>query len=605
LTNKENMRDLILTYVSGLLWFYGWVEKKTLYRMVQEMLETPLDEEVFRSFLEKAIESGKNYPFYLEGGFCGHIYADRKDWILAEQAKRAEASYRPVSAKEASLAAENNGIGLWGDTEKKLIKFFRDINNLTQKNAEEVIIEIKKMHQRNISTKDIIDTFSKELVFKSFEDFQTFLSLVTDTLNATPLWILKGWKPEEFFEKYEKKELKPLPRQQKLFDDIPQVSAPEGKVKRNEPCPCGSGKKYKKCCGSPGGEEKANLRDQKTEGKDPTLEEWRKLYQAAKNFKEEKPWKWLGDNEIFGIEDPESGRIIYCSIMGWGGQVFGITAYYDSEGFEALREIITGEMDDYNPDVMLEQEGFSATFEDREELEERDRKVLKQLGFSFRGDNQWPLLRSLRPGFFPWFLQSDECRFLTVILEQALEVAQKAKKEPYFLHPENGSILIRAPRKPGKKVNWENYYYSPPASEKQYLSFFHRDELMIKKVRKSMEKTEVPWEVDVFRFAGIIRKNDHERPYFPLVFLVVEGSNGFVLTNKMAAAYEEGFQFIDSLLELIKTKGNRPSEILVEKEAAYFLLEEFCKQLDVPLKEVKKLRFIPEIRDSLNRRAPM
>ena len=27
---------------------------------------------------------------------------------------------------------------------------------------------------------------------------------------------------------------------------------PEPKVGRNEPCPCGSGKKFKKCCGSAG-----------------------------------------------------------------------------------------------------------------------------------------------------------------------------------------------------------------------------------------------------------------------------------------------------------------------------------------------------------------
>ena len=29
----------------------------------------------------------------------------------------------------------------------------------------------------------------------------------------------------------------------------PAVAAPRAKVGRNEPCPCGSGKKYKKCCG--------------------------------------------------------------------------------------------------------------------------------------------------------------------------------------------------------------------------------------------------------------------------------------------------------------------------------------------------------------------
>ena len=29
----------------------------------------------------------------------------------------------------------------------------------------------------------------------------------------------------------------------------------ENKVGRNDPCPCGSGKKYKKCCGAPKSEE--------------------------------------------------------------------------------------------------------------------------------------------------------------------------------------------------------------------------------------------------------------------------------------------------------------------------------------------------------------
>jgi uncharacterized protein YchJ len=33
-------------------------------------------------------------------------------------------------------------------------------------------------------------------------------------------------------------------------DVIKQVKREEPKVGRNDPCPCGSGKKYKKCCGA-------------------------------------------------------------------------------------------------------------------------------------------------------------------------------------------------------------------------------------------------------------------------------------------------------------------------------------------------------------------
>jgi SWIM/SEC-C metal-binding protein len=32
----------------------------------------------------------------------------------------------------------------------------------------------------------------------------------------------------------------------------PPIPAQSEKISRNDPCPCGSGKKYKKCCGSTG-----------------------------------------------------------------------------------------------------------------------------------------------------------------------------------------------------------------------------------------------------------------------------------------------------------------------------------------------------------------
>lgn len=42
----------------------------------------------------------------------------------------------------------------------------------------------------------------------------------------------------------------PRPQTLSLFDDGPGIpAAPPPKPGRNEPCPCGSGKKYKKCCG--------------------------------------------------------------------------------------------------------------------------------------------------------------------------------------------------------------------------------------------------------------------------------------------------------------------------------------------------------------------
>jgi preprotein translocase subunit SecA len=60
------------------------------------------------------------------------------------------------------------------------------------------------------------------------------------------LWENNGHTPNEIFEKFEKPNLRPLPDEPFEFDAAEMKIG--NKVGRNDPCPCGSGKKYKKCC---------------------------------------------------------------------------------------------------------------------------------------------------------------------------------------------------------------------------------------------------------------------------------------------------------------------------------------------------------------------
>ena len=55
-----------------------------------------------------------------------------------------------------------------------------------------------------------------------------------------------GWKFVAGLEPDEPEDVSDL----ELLLNIPKPAKVEKKIGRNEPCPCGSGKKYKKCCGS-------------------------------------------------------------------------------------------------------------------------------------------------------------------------------------------------------------------------------------------------------------------------------------------------------------------------------------------------------------------
>ena len=78
---------------------------------------------------------------------------------------------------------------------------------------------------------EIIKPIFDMLVFNTQNEAEQLLSIYFELYNHFPQWTLKGYSPDELAsQKYNS--TKPLKR-----------------VGRNDPCPCGSGKKYKKCCG--------------------------------------------------------------------------------------------------------------------------------------------------------------------------------------------------------------------------------------------------------------------------------------------------------------------------------------------------------------------
>ena len=119
-----------------------------------------------------------------------------------------------------------------------------------EKQGAKITEDLQGYCQHGFSPGIMFDLFNDYgFSFKDEKQVSETMQLVMDLANNTRIWENNGFTPHEIFEKYERPYLEPLPKEPFDFERAG-VVGPENrkKVGRNDLCPCGSGKKYKKCC---------------------------------------------------------------------------------------------------------------------------------------------------------------------------------------------------------------------------------------------------------------------------------------------------------------------------------------------------------------------
>ncbi|MGH3149043.1 MAG: DUF7309 domain-containing protein, partial [Rubrobacter sp.] len=219
------------------------------------------------------------------------------------------------------------------------------------------------------------------------------------------------------------------------------------------------------------------------------------------------------------------------------------------------------------------------------ELDRRDREVIKKLGLKFRGRNAWPMFRSYRPSFLPWFLEVEEVRFLSCALEQLADVAPRFREDSSLLEPSGGEgYLLRAPRREGGTLLWEDASMGVPPLDAPPIEV----EVEVSKIEAlgRLPRTAARLEVDFFMFPAPVR-DQGDRPYFPHMLLVVESGSGMILVHDLLSPHPSPEamwgRVPENLADQLSGAELAPEKISVDSELLFGLLEPLAGEVGFEL----------------------
>lgn len=237
-------------YIIALTNLYGMVHKDE----VAEIYNSQNEDQINCSTVDKILanppqELEDNFVFTHKDYFVMETIIDNNEFDLMHRKKADKPYYVPAKEELLNYVDESY-------FEKS--KQYNNLLSYLQKNffkpgdekAEWLAEDIQGMCQFGVNMQVIFDSFNKmKISFKDMNQTNEVMQLIMDLSNNIRIWENNGHTPNEIFEKFEKPNLRPLP--DKPFDfggsNVIDMKSRQ-KIGRNDPCPCGSGKKYKKCC---------------------------------------------------------------------------------------------------------------------------------------------------------------------------------------------------------------------------------------------------------------------------------------------------------------------------------------------------------------------
>ena len=326
--------------------------------------------------------------------------------------------------------------------------------------------------------------------------------------------------------------------------------------------------------------------------KEAAITEWKKLYELATEIKALEPWKYFWDMDVIHLIDEDA----YISILGRNGEAYGISVYEGERGLNDFKILASQDELNISPQfAMYLQNNLTCYWGDREELSAKQRDIIKELGYKYRGRNQWLYFMSFKTEYIPYNFDRDEVLRMTKYFS-ALSEALKLYIQKYTdISFEQENMLCFSSKT--EKISFEKYFSKDIGFNGIDMA---NDEELIAALKKLPKKLNTI-EIDILPLPIRIDDKAFDRPANPTMCMIADKSSGMVLASELSQPGISAFVNLANTFVNCLFSHGLPKKICVCNSFTASILDDICSVLNIKFELKPSLSAIDEAFESFRR----
>lgn len=219
----------MIKIVKGCLYHYGVISINDIHPIILTYLKEDISMDNFIKLLN--LYCKKYDDIRIKDKILCHKDIFNTNSLIENQQSKENLYYKQFSIDDILLYSDGNTFN-WNHYETHLYAYLNSIMDVNSEEVSKIVNRCTIWIKNNFNIPTILNYLNTYVHFKDESQMIHVTPYIKDVMNNVSLWAFKGHCNNDL---YGRKQTSTL--------------ITSNKIGRNDPCPCGSNKKYKKCCG--------------------------------------------------------------------------------------------------------------------------------------------------------------------------------------------------------------------------------------------------------------------------------------------------------------------------------------------------------------------